>query len=421
MTKKFANGAFVFTRARGLTARTPNEVVPIAQRHGIDPSVIPPYAGDRAAIGRAFARTDTKIAGTQYLLRPIRRTSTEVTYGIVREDKNGSDHLDHEHEATVTWKAEPDPAGIEGHHTIANRVGLAYAKLRGRLVSEDWTSCVTSELEKLGAVPMRDDGRVHWLPQSSLDQLRKLQGFLSEVGVTMFIAEVEGENRGTVTEIVTESVDDQLHKLEIEVRDFDQTQKPSMFAKRLELYQALRQKALLYQSALGIGAERTTAVLSELEKKVSAMLDVRKGMTVHKDGRVTRKHETLSKGESFESEPDPVETHTETPAIKPSETPAQDPSDIPSLTFAGATFSRAECYDVGELLFTSGDEHAISSVKALEAMGLTGWQKASGGVEVAISNSGPKGAETSIRVRTGGMEIGKAVKAMEGLGIGVVP
>jgi hypothetical protein len=168
------------------------------------------------------------------------------------------------------------------------------------------------------------------------------------------------------------------------------------------------------------------------------MLDVRKGMTVHKDGTVTRKHETLSKPESrgdetrghddaSESQASPVASTESTGSMSSRHSPQGDggpstsrqPAAITSLTFAGATFTRAECYDAGELLFTSGDEHAISSIKALEAMGLAGkWQRA-GDVEVSISNSGPKGAETSIRVRTGGMEIGHAVKAMEGLGIGV--
>jgi len=397
MTKKFASGAFVFTRARGLTPKTPEDIIPIAERHSINPSVIPEYAGDRAAVGRAIARTDTKIAGDTYLLRPIKRTSTEVTYGIVRENKNGDDHLDHDHEATVSWRSEPDPSIIEGDHTIANRIRLTYSELRGRLVSDDWTATIAKCMDEIGAVGMRPDGRIWWCPPQSLDYIRRLQGFLAEVGVTLFLAEVESENAGVVTEVVAESVEEQLHKLELEVADFSETQKPSMFAARLDQFQKLRQKALLYQAALGIGAERTEQVLGELERKVSAMLDVRQGLTVHKDGTVTRKHETLVK-------PDVKEVA---------------PTAVTSLTFAGATFTQAETYEVGEMLFVSGDEHAISSVKALEAMGLAGkWQKA-GDVEVSISNSGPKGAETSIRVRTGGMEIGRAVKAMEGLGIGV--
>jgi len=45
--------------------------------------------------------------------------------------------------------------------------------------------------------------------------------------------------------------------------------------------------------------------------------------------------------------------------------------------------------------------------------------KEGGLIEVSVQNSGPKGAETSIRVRTGGMGILEAGKALAGLGIGV--
>ncbi|MDD5310124.1 MAG: hypothetical protein PHU25_22645 [Deltaproteobacteria bacterium] len=241
--KKFDSGAFVFTRTRAYVPRNPEDVIPLAAKHGFDASIVPDYAGDRAAVGRAIAKTDTKIAGDTYLLRPIRRTGSEVVYGIVRENKTGDDHLDHDHEATVTWKAEPNPAVIEGDHTIANCVRLAYAELRGKLVADDWTATVTKELERLGAVPFREDGRVYWCPPQSLAAVRKLQSFLAEVGVVVVVAEVEAENTGVVTEIVSESVADQLHTLALEVEAFDGTQKPGTYARRLEEYQHLREVA----------------------------------------------------------------------------------------------------------------------------------------------------------------------------------
>jgi len=108
---------------------------------------------------------------------------------------------------------------------------------------------------------MRDDGRVHWVPPQSLDAVRRLQGFLAEIGVTLIMAEVESENAGVVTEVVAESVEESLVRLEREVQDFSETQKPSMFARRLEEYQRLRERALLYQAALGIGADQPSPLL----------------------------------------------------------------------------------------------------------------------------------------------------------------
>jgi hypothetical protein len=398
-TNKFANGAFVFSRARGLRPIKPEDVEPIALRHGYDTSIVPAYAGDRAAIGRAIARTDTVIVGTQYLLRPIKRTQTEVVYGIVHERRDGEAHLDHQHEATLRWTAEPHPEFVKGDHTLARRVHLKYAELRGKLVADDWTAFVGEQLDQLGAAAMRDDGRVHWLPPQSLDAARKLQAFLSEVGVTLILAEVAAENAAVVTEVVAESLDDAIHKLELEVREFDETQKPSMFMKRLETYQALRERALLYKSALGIGTERAEQVLGELEKRVSGMLDVRQGMTVHRDGRVSRK-----------DEPKPP-----SPSMPP---PSPTSSAIRSLKFAGAEFLAAASSEPDVLLFTSGDEKAKSTVALLESMGIAGrWQKA-GNAEFNVQNSGPVGAEVSVRLRLHDeRDIAAASKSLRAVGV----
>ena len=237
-------------------------------------------------------------------------------------------------------------------------------------------------------VAFREDGRVYWLPPQSLTEVRRLQGFLNDVGMTLVVAEVEAETTGAVTEVVSESVADQVHKLTLEVAEFDGTQKPSTYVRRLEEYQSLRGKCVLYRDALGVGVDEAERALTELEGKVEAMLNVRTKSVVHRDGSM--------------------------------DTPKAAPTAITSLKFAGATFTATETQESDELLFVSGAAAAISAVKALEAMGLAGrWQKA-GGVEVNVQNSGPKGAETSIRVRgTSGVEVATVGRALAGMGIEV--
>ena len=56
-SSKFSTGAFVFTRARGLAPRDPDDLQPLASQHGLPGDIIPNYAGDRAAVGRAIAQT----------------------------------------------------------------------------------------------------------------------------------------------------------------------------------------------------------------------------------------------------------------------------------------------------------------------------------------------------------------------------
>ena len=88
---KFTTGAFVFTRARGLQPRDPDDLQPLALQHCLPDDIIPSYTGDRAAIGRAVAQTSSGLAKEGFLLRPIRRTSAEVIYGIVAERKDEAD------------------------------------------------------------------------------------------------------------------------------------------------------------------------------------------------------------------------------------------------------------------------------------------------------------------------------------------
>jgi hypothetical protein len=157
---KFATGAFVFTRARGLQPRDPDDLQPIARQHNIDPAFVPSYAGDRVALGRAIAQSSSGLTKEGFLLRPITRSASEVVYGIVHEQRDEADQrLEHEFAATVAWSGEPDPALVRGDHPIARRVADAYGELRGKVVADDWSSSVTSYLESHDAARVAVLGR----------------------------------------------------------------------------------------------------------------------------------------------------------------------------------------------------------------------------------------------------------------------
>jgi len=267
-------------------------------------------------------------------------------------------------------------------------VAATYSELRGKLVGEDWTNTVTVELERLGAVPFREDGRVYWCPPQSLKAASKLRAFLEEIGLVLVIAEVESEVKTVVKDVVSESVADQLAYLTQEVEAFDGKQKPSTYTRRLEEYQRLRQKAILYRDSLGIGVEQAVNALEELEARVGSMLDIRKTTVVHRNG---------VNSPAATSPTVPV-----TPAVK-------------GLKFSGAIFDNAG-FKEGIHRFTSGDAAAIRSIKALETMGIAGkWQQA-GSVQVLLKNSGPKGADVSIEVKSDA-DIATAASSLACLGI----
>ena len=367
---RFSSGAFVFTRARGLQPHHPDTLVPLAARHGIDPGFIPAYSGDRAAVSRAICQTSSGLHREGLLLRPIKRSSTEVVYGIVREQRDEqAERLAHEFEATVAWLAEPDASLVHGGHPVAQRVAEAYRELRGKIVADDWSATVTEYLERHDAARIRGDGRVYWVPPQRLAEVRRFGDLLAEVGIDLVLCEIEAEARAVVENVAQGSLDDQLERLQAEAAAFDGTQKPSTYARRLGEYQRQRERAVLYRDALGVGVERAEQVLTLLEQKVAAMLELRQQTVIHRD------------------------SSTEGPS--PVAPPAPPP---PSLRFGGAAFTLAATED-GILVFVSDEPGAMTAVRAVESMGLAGrWQQA-GVAQFSIANSGPPGAAVSIRIR----------------------
>ena len=162
------------------------------------------------------------------------------------------------------------------------------------------------------------------------------------------------------------------------------------------------------------------------------MLAVRTGMTVHRDGSVSRKGEVAAESRGLEAHGNDAAGggKAQGPGSQASEgqSESSDRSDLSDMSdqapptaikFAGATFVPAASDDPDVLVFTSGDEQARASVALLESMGLAGkWQKA-GSVEVSITNHGPAGAETSIRLRLGGSDLRGMSSALGALGIEV--
>ena len=288
MTQKFSTGAFVFTRTRGLEPRDPADLQPIAVQRGIDPSFIPSCPGDRVTIMRAIAHASRGLQSEGFLLRPIRRTSSEVIYGVVREQKDeATRRLDHDFEDTISWSTEPDPTIIAGGHDVANRVREAFQNLRGKIVADDWSSSNTTYLESHDAARMRGDGRVDWVPPQRIEDVRKLSSVLGKVGIDLIMCEIEPEVQTVVQDVAQVSIDDELDRLQVEATAFDGKQKPSTYSRRLDEYKRLRQRAVLYRDALGVGADKASQVLDELEQKVSSMLELRKTITVHRNGAVT--------------------------------------------------------------------------------------------------------------------------------------
>ncbi len=162
---------------------------------------------------------------------------------------------------------------------------------------------------------------------------------------------------------------------------------------------------MFYKDALGVGADRATQVLAELEQKVSSMLEVRKNTVIHRDGSVSKPaSETppVSCPTPVEAPAALVEESAAPPELVTAPTLEPNPADhtprAPAcIKFAGAEFTQAPADEPGITTFVSDDAAAQSSVTALGSMGLAGKWQTVGALKVSIQNSGPPGAAVSVK------------------------
>ncbi len=368
---QYQAGAFVFARARGCEPRNSDDIKLLAEKYAIEESLIPSYSGDRTTIGRAITQATAGLTRQGYLVRPIKRSSKEVIYGIVREKKDEvGQRLDHDFEATVTWQKEPDPSIVQGDHAVAVQIADHYRQLRGKITASDWSSSISAFLDAHDATPIRSDGRVFWVPPQRIKSVLHFSSFLQEVGIDLILCELQAEQRQLVHDIAHQSLEDQLDKLELEIESFDGTQKPSTYQRRLDEYQRLRNRAGLYQEALGVGVDRAKSVLANLEIKVQEMLEVRTQVVIPRK---------------------PKETQEAVASVAIAD-------EISSLIFGGAEFLfLIEDEASGIVTFVSDETAAKQKVAQLKTMNLEGkWQQI-GRSRVCIQNGCPSGS-VSIRL-----------------------
>ncbi len=208
---KWSTGAFVFSRSRGLQPRLLKDLLPLAQSHGIPADFIPTYAGDRVAVARAITQASAGLHREGFLLRPITRSSTEVVYGIVKEDWTRQDRAKVGPRLRGCDSLECRARSLQGPrrppHRPTRRRGL-YDNLRGMITSDDWSSVITACLESHDDARVRGDGRVYWIPPQRLADVKTFSAFLAEVGIDLITCEIEAESRTVVTAVAQQSLDE---------------------------------------------------------------------------------------------------------------------------------------------------------------------------------------------------------------------
>lgn len=296
---KFSDGAFVIWNSRlNAAALDPQDVRDMALAYGLPESLVPEYAGDRAIVSRVIDRNASKLKRKGWVLSALKRHNNHVLLTIHKTDKDPDARLtDLPQVGTIEWLAEPkDNNGggwddsLRGDHEVAKLLNTEFQQLRGKIAGTDWSISLVGYLQsECAAVSWRDDGRVYWVPPYYIDRVKELQGFLKLVGVNLAIAEIDGEVKESVQEVVVESLNDQVENFLAEVEAFNGKQKPSTYQDRLEQYHTLVKKATVWKETHKAAAGVYQDAIDKLEllsEKVDELLEERKQIRVKRDGTI---------------------------------------------------------------------------------------------------------------------------------------
>ena len=291
---KFSNGAIVFwTSASKVIPADPQEMQTQAVSFGLDPALVPEYAGDRRTVGRAKSACDSALKRQGWIIGNIRASAMEVVYGLMRETKDQDrKELKHDFECALTWRLEApehienDAAPMSEALKQALTIEAEYQSRRGRIVAADWAESITSYLigDCQGSA-LREDGRVYWVPPQKMAALDNFKRLLSLAGISLVTCEIEAHAVNVVKQQAEMSLEDELEALHAEANSFDGTQKPSTYAARLEAYNALKARAIAYRDALGVSVQQTIDILLVLDEKVNDLLKVRKTTTIKRQAK----------------------------------------------------------------------------------------------------------------------------------------
>lgn len=286
----YTNGAIVFYRSSSRV--NPVEVdyaAHIAIDLGLDPDLVPEYAGDRTTFSRALTAMNQDLQKAGYWLKPIERGKEKCVYALIKETKDiANQQLTHTQEARIFWNADnpgyipTDAPSYSDAYAMAGHIETEYRIRRGKIMPADWTGNICQYLVQVcHGAPMKEDGRVYWIPPSAFSALERLELLVSRFGIKIIKLEIGSEeNEAEVRDAASDSLGIELDELMAEASAFDGTQNPSTYASRLEQYENLRRRAEAYKSALGISIDECNRMLNDLADRVGTLFEERKAKKI---------------------------------------------------------------------------------------------------------------------------------------------
>ncbi len=229
---------------------------------------------------RAFksAIREAQIGHPDRLLRLAVETSDEIVFGVVREERHGDGTLTYHQESRITLERGREQVTADApNHSLVADVLHRFELLRATHVSDDVRRTIVRTLDIFAAVSLRPSGGVYWVPVPYAPDVRRLQAAIQRIGTS--VVSVLPVHRGpeaeqTLGEVARGSIEDELAALRAEIAGFVETppDRTSTLERRLDAFEALRDRAKLYRNVLAIQVTDLDQQLDSMTATVSGLI-----------------------------------------------------------------------------------------------------------------------------------------------------
>ena len=248
---------------------------------GLDAALLPEEPTAERALKQAVR--EAQVGQRDRLIRLGLDTESEIVFAIVRELRDNAGNVTYHQEARVHLDRSTEAITSDVHsHDIVQSVFAGFRVLRTTHTADDVRRAIVKALGSWAAVALRDGGGIYWVPSVYAAELRLLQGAIEKVGTSrLFVLPVHqsADADRALGEIATASLEAELAQLQSEISSFLATppDRVSTLTRRLDAFEALRDRAKLYRNVLSIQAtdldlqlDRMTATVEQLISKKAA-------------------------------------------------------------------------------------------------------------------------------------------------------
>jgi len=246
---------------------------------GLDTSLLPEPPTAEKALKTSIR--GCQVGQTERLIRLGKEDDAQLIFAIVHERRLDDGSLEHYQEARVILdrKREHLSSDVPGHE-VAIAIQDAFSRLRTTHTPDDVRRAIVKALHSFAAVTLREGGGVYWVPRSFAEHLRRLQQAIEQLGASRFylvpVHESADASR-TLGEVARGSLESELADLQAELEAFKSAppERASTLHRRMEAFEALRNRAQLYRDVLKVQVEDLERNLADMAASVEALLTLK--------------------------------------------------------------------------------------------------------------------------------------------------